>query len=599
MAKRWYFQTKTRRGNTLNVDIFDDNYSGTAINLSKDVSGSPGCPAIHPVTIDEELDSDMFNVLRMKTGYLNFIELTPGGLKDLYAKTNTQFMVSISLNSNLIFVGYIQAQVFQAEYLNGFNKVKIPIMSLMKAYMDEPIDASDVDSYGFTSIGELIEYNFSKYQYIVMPELPTEDEDGNDINPLSIEVMNRKVAPYNDDYNYGVQEGGETPALFVPITKGQFLEGVCRLYGLIAHDVADTLLLTKAEWQGDYIRMEVGELSNPDSTKTVIGSSTDVIDFYDTFNLASDKQKEGAENSLSKLEIEFDRTEEKQEISLEQSTYTGNYVTTSAGPMAVLELKNDEVTSSYLTTSSATYPSQNFTRIVGNGDEYIQSMGVQTANPMFSANFDTPRFLRFNILRIKINKDFIRPVKISVSSGGMYYNFGDEGDVWIDSPSYKELTFNSEGESVIRPMGTNGKTLTVDFFVVDQTGVAWEIFVENISLEFLKDESVTAKYVTPKTNGRKTKVGDTGGTDTDTIESIFLMAHSGVIPGLSYPYIAQSQRVLKLETFTDTPIDELEQLIDRTEIDNENGYWRTMAIQRDLSEDEYTLMLMHSDIIDN
>jgi len=177
MAKRFYFTFKTILNRTVTVDIYDRDYSGSAIELNKDVANSPGCPTDDPVTIEEDDSTNMLDVFRTKTGYLNFIELTEGGLASLYAKDNSQFEVQIKVDNSLIFKGYIQAQTFDSDWKKYRTKVRIPIQSFMETMDNEPI--SDIDYSGSTSLGEVVENDFQRYDNIIIPDLyvgPSDNE---------------------------------------------------------------------------------------------------------------------------------------------------------------------------------------------------------------------------------------------------------------------------------------------------------------------------------------------------------------------------------------------------------------------------------------
>ena len=175
MAQRFFYEFRTLLGKSVTVNIYDRDFTGTAIELDKDVPNSPGMPTDNPVTIEEDDSTNMLDVIRTKTGYLNFVELTDGGLAPLYAKDNTQIEVQIRVSGYLIFKGYVQAQTFDSEWMSHRRKVKIPIQSYMETMDNEHI--SDCESTGVTSFGEIIESDFSMYSNIIMPELDTEDID--------------------------------------------------------------------------------------------------------------------------------------------------------------------------------------------------------------------------------------------------------------------------------------------------------------------------------------------------------------------------------------------------------------------------------------
>ena len=85
--------------------------------------------ASNPFVFDEDADTNLLNVIRVKTGYLNLIETTNGSLDGLFATTNTQHTVEATIAGKLIFYGYLQAQNFGKRYAPAPQEISFPIIS--------------------------------------------------------------------------------------------------------------------------------------------------------------------------------------------------------------------------------------------------------------------------------------------------------------------------------------------------------------------------------------------------------------------------------------------------------------------------------------
>lgn len=590
MARRYFYEFRTLLGKYVTVNIYDRDFTGTAIELDKDVPNSPGMPTDNPVVIEEDDSTNMLDVIRTKTGYLNFVELTDGGLAPLYAKDNTQIEVQIRVSGYLIFQGYVQAQTFDSEWMSHRRKVKIPIQSYMETMDNKQI--SDCESMGVTSFGEIIESDFSRYSNIIIPELDTEDIDYQSIHPLEMLCLNRTLSPYNDDYNFGVLLDGVIPDVYNSLTMREFLENLCKLYGLVAHDVAQNILLTRADFWGNYLKVETGEASHAGEESTVIGSSTNVIQFYDYFQIGSDDNKIKTENPLSKIHINVDEVPDKVEIDLSQSTYA-NF--TDNAKRVALQLQNDEVQSTYMTSQSGAL-SGTMVRVEGDSSKEMLHVVANTYDViLFRCFFETKRMSVLNRLIVEAELEHDdEEMYVAVYSGGKYYNYGSEGDQWITTPSYKDLTFDN-GKAEIE-VDHNGPTVEVRFYAKNMIYThGWDVLFKSIRLEWVTVENPYLYYRHRDTNYILRK-GDIASFEEESIDSEFYHSLYGYVSTPQYGYMLQSQQVLTITARNTTIIDDTTLYMSKMQIGTDATLWRVVAISRNLINDEYTLTLMHSDL---
>jgi hypothetical protein len=180
---------------------------------------------------------------------------------------------------------------------------------------------------------------------------------------------------------------------------------------------------------------------------------------------------------------------------------------------------------------------------------------------------------------------------ICVYSGGKYYNFGEEGELWIDTPSYTDLTFN-DGKAHIF-VNTNGSTVEVRFFARQNINT-WQVLFKSFKLDTSVGNALS-KYTTssPTYIFRK---GDSTSSETGETDNKFYWASLGNFSTPQYRYMFQSQKVLKIIARNTAIIDDTSLYMSKMQIGTDPTLWRVVAISRDLINDEYTLTLMHSDL---
>lgn len=584
--KHWFFNFLTLQHHNCLVEIFDELYDGQPIELTPNNPSAPGYPAAEPVYIQEENSNDLTEVFRSKTGYISLVETLPGQLNDLYARTNTQMRVIISVDDEIVFKGYVQAQQFSGDYMKVAATVKVPIMSYMAALKDVEIDYTEYDA-GVTPFSEIFGSSFTMYDYIIMPNLSTEDEDGNDINPLELKVFNRAVCPYNTEFNYGIKSDGVRPSVVSPMTYGEFITAFCHLYGLIAHDVANTLLFTKYDHDGSYLKFDTNEIFNPeDAVETIVSSGGDSQNYADLFELSDNKNKKSICNPAKQVLIERKRLDTEAKLYLNMSEYVGY---SSKVDAAVLSLQSIYLSSQYMKRTAGDIPLTGV-RVVGDEEgEKIEVSNENEGTKIFECTFDTT-YDHYNNLHIELDADYEPSMRITVRSGGKYYNFNEEGDPWINSPSYALLT--SVDGKIDCYLTVQSPTTVVSFYPVMDMGHRWHFKFKEIKLNRTKKTNIIHKYTVNESDHRLLKKDDYS-TDVIQFESPFEMLNTGYVPTLTYDYLNTSQKVLTVSGRQRSVIDEIGLYIKKINMFSENGVWRVVSVTRNIVDDNYTLKVIN------
>lgn len=589
---RWYFTFQTFNGNTCRVEIYDRNYSGSAVELNKDVNGSPGCPSDNPVVIEEDNSNDMLQTVRTKTGYLHLIELTEDGLRAMFPETGTQMSVRITLNSQLIFNGFIQSQTFESKYKSYRRKVDIPIVSAIGAVLNEPMsDTAWGTPTGLCKLGYIFEDEFSFYTYLVMPEFDVRDDESQIIHPLDVEVPCNILSPANDDFHFGVEGVDQIPVQQYNImTHGEFLEAFCRLYGVTCHEVGDAIVFTRPDYTGKYIRMEIGELYNPYDTQVEIGDNTDETTLNTLFDFADNKGKSYGVSPLCQLRISPETIGEEEKADFTQATYE---TFDPNRKLAVLDNMNADL-KLYYNSTEASPQTGVYTRLVGNGNREMVQLRFSGNDGMLLAKFGfyTPKFNNFNHFIMKLeNYTAGMQLKISVLSGGKYYNFEEEGDPWTTTETKSTVTVDGNGEMSWWAL-TNGQYTEVSVYSVGGTQVI-EAFITEAKMCRIYEETgsdVTSAYTKQVSRDLLVK-GDTESPENASVTSQFLYRASAYYDYPRYRYMTKQQRGLKLTMRPKNTFNMLNLYIEMIAVYGDTDTYRMLSIGNEVISDTYTFQI--------
>lgn len=595
MARKYFFKFKTFQGHTCRVDIYDSTFSGTATELSKDVAGSPGCPSDNPLVIEEDNSDDLLYNVRIKTGYINLIELTNGGLSDLFPQKNDSLEVYVLIDvadstaatdapMETVFHGYIQAQSFQQDYLGYREEMKVPIQSVMGVLQNQEITTE------YNDIANIFFHSFSDYSNIIMPVIMVDIDDQQE-NVMNLSIIKNILAPTNPNYNYGVKndpddDEEEAPKPLIPLTKAEFLKKFCDTFGLISHDVGMNIVFTKIGYSGEYRKYANDGQWDDHNWNAGYGNTINLFDTY--FKFAGTGNKKAYVDSLRKVTMSW---EEK------TLPVKADFSVCSIGYGGLLKYDGNEITSNMWYQN--THDSNNMVAIYGDGEkeEIDARVTMQSSRvTLFYCHFTF--WGMWNKIHIKKNKDFVLDtgsISVSVQSMyGSYYNFNydpddPEDEYWVDSPTYGSVIFDSNGECDMSFVTSLAPTtgIIVGFF---STNV--KIRIEEISVEYNNTNNAT-KYSYPVKPSNSFVVH----LDDDAIESIdadvnFWKYSNGYFNKPTFNYLGISQRNLTLQVRKKTSITELELLMGKMAMSATDQTNRVISTRYNVRDDIFELQIM-------
>lgn len=608
MALRYEIPFKSKNGTSCYINVYDSTFSGSSTTLSPSVSGTPGMAAPNPITIEEDNSENLLSVIRAKTGYLNLIETSHGSLRSLFPETNTQLRVEAYYGSDMIFYGYIQAQSYEISSVPGPRLIQLPIFSPLAALSNKFFQADTL--FADRPIGEYLDECLSVYDYVILPLYLLDDSESGIGTPLQLEINPRVVSPFNKEYDYGIEFDGDTPSTFTPISYSEFIEGVCNLFGLIAHECGKTVIFSKFDYESQYVKIQVGDLSTNDYSTSGMPTGSTGLSFEDYFSPCGTGTTEGAVMPIGELTYEYGDANDDVPMDLSRSKYVGrtNMSAYNMGTMAVLSHQTNELVSSLLTTSIT--PSGNYVRIIGNGkEEMVQyncliSAGSSRDVEIFSYTFSNvpPSVFgaTFETTHSHAAGAQNYQMRMQVLSGGKYY---DENHDWVSSPQFLPLVFDEQGKCETFDVAANGHSVTIKLFPpssssVDPTGGIFK----KITLNVLTIDPIK-KYEIPDAN-RKVIRGSDPSKSSATITFLINSATNnpnrvikGHVPREPYTYLFNTMARMEWQVMKSATISNEELYLRRITTTAQEGGWRIIAVSFYPWNDEYQITMQGSSIL--
>jgi hypothetical protein len=374
------------------------------------------------------------------------------------------------------------------------------------------------------------------------------------------------------------------------MTHGEFLEAFCRLYGVTCHEVGDAIVFTRPDYIGKYIRMEIGELHNPYDTQEEIGDNTDETTLSTLFNFADNKGKSYGVSPLCQLRISPETIDEEEKADFTQATYE---TFDPNRKLAVLLNLNADLYLGYNSTEASPQTGV-YTRLVGNGNREMIQMRFSGNDGMLLAKFGfyTPTFNNFNHFIMKLeNYTPGMQLKISVRSGGKYYNFQEEGDPWTTTETWSTATVDGDGEMSWWAL-TNGQYTEVSVYSVGGTQVI-EAFITEAKICRIYDETgrdVTSAYTKQVSRDLLVK-GDTESPETASVTSQFLYRASAYSDYPRYRYMTKQQRGLKLTMRPKNTFNMLNLYIEMIGVYGDADTYRMLSVSNEVISDTYTFQI--------
>lgn len=604
MSLRFDIPFESRNGTRCHIEIYDIRYTDTVVTLSVENPDSPAVPATQPITIEEEDSSDLLDVIRPKTGYLTLVEKHQGYLNSLYPETNDQCQVRVYYDSNLVFFGYIQAQSFENSYTASPRILKFPVSSPLG--MMGTHNFSDILQLSDIKLGHCLDECLHEYHDIILPRDLLQDSEEGVNTLLQIGINSRIVCPWNSEYNYGLSSDGDEVSPYTPVSYADLLTMFCNLYGLIAHDYGETVIFTRIDYTGVYARMSVGHLAEDTMDITDLPTGDSLLSIEDYFCQANDTSVESLVMPIGKITYDYGQAIEKVPMDLSRSKFVSRYVDPrdNDGTVAILNPQTNEFASQFLSTDSSSWVHQNRVYVLGDGDKEFVWIHVTTPDSdeveLFSYTFvDVPVNISGARIESSLGGDRL---KMQVLSGGKYY---DQNHDWVDEPTFLEIEFDEHGVCTTYDVASNGRTVTLKFFIFSPDGVHGSSAtgaIEKIELETYADP--IRRYEIPNDTVKVVRF-DNSSKEEVTVDMLIHSANDNTAGRISgafilrnpYNYLSMSQQRQQRNLLAIQPTDIPLLYLYKLTTAGSALKWRLVALNFDPWNDEFKITIHGSPTI--
>ena len=308
---RWQIKFKSQKGYDCEVNIYLEGFTGTPSQLT---GGNV------PVYFEEDDTENLLKAVRIKTGYISFIEETYGHWHAVFPSTNLDRYVEVLYNTHLVFRGFLQAQTFENEWDAGPREIQIPIISVLgvaQSIYFNPTALGETPGRTGSVLWHVGNELTVPFQHVIFPDTSGTDSKGRTIPRITFMEKLRllNICPYNDQYD-SVEHGTAATDLYSPCSLYQFLEGICNAYGWTLHEWEADFVFTKHDHTGNYLMKNMATIDWDASYTTLTPSALNLSGYI---SISSDQNTVSDIMPVSRVEMNFGtRTINKGEMDFER-----------------------------------------------------------------------------------------------------------------------------------------------------------------------------------------------------------------------------------------------------------------------------------------
>lgn len=302
--KRWTLPFVSLNGTECRVDIYKKGYTGSTVDT---LIGSAT-----PIEWQEDDDEDLLNVVRVKTGSLNVIEQNYGDLQELYPAVSTDHYIEVyygkvydeetgeELYDKLIFTGFMQAQTFENDWTAGPRELSFNITSPLGIVDGLLFSKPTIPDYKMlgTIMRTVIDGLNANIQGVTVPVPDT----GVRKNMFAMYLCSNVITPEDQPYKYQMSASD----LFSQRSYRDFIEGLCNCFGMIVHDEPGQLVFSRFDYDGNYLYVNRYRLADGTNIAGAETSGATTADLNDTIEVASADNTESLVLPMNKVEIKYD-----------------------------------------------------------------------------------------------------------------------------------------------------------------------------------------------------------------------------------------------------------------------------------------------------
>ena len=632
IAKRWTIPFSSRSGKVCRVDIYEDGWTGSVQTLTGG----------EKTFYFEEDDSDnLLNVIRPKTGYINVVETYDGELDGLEPATNTAHYVEVFYGagpgSEKCFCGFMQAISFENEWKSSPREMQFPVVStlgilssikLNRVHPPRWIGLNEVMNDMLTMLNTMTNGSIKRI-YFPQTMLTMTDK----LNSLVI-------SPYSDDYQYG---WATLDYLYSPITYYDFIEALCNYYHVIVHETPTAYVfagfsLATTYYYCDYQNLEAFNFS----TTPYSGDEQDDLDDFFSLIFRNGRMSRimPADEIITEIEGEYIDSASldfSRQIYVRETIYSNTYV-------AWLASDSNELSGQYLSnngiiinsTDGSLSPNIAAPCSIGGISEQQKAIIINNRyDGSFENMYVTDDFFCFTIENpLTVNSGNIAKLTIDYEWGSRIFNIGKDtsishfylgvkimvGDkyysgqgVWqTGTPQTAgQFTFTPDYELTVSNIPQN-QPIMIYISTTTGTGAPTnQVPIVQINNITLKEQPGTFEDLKiPRPTQKKEEIAAGTGDGKYSVSLMFNnYVHNSNQVGTTtqpiniplYNYLKTAQDRLQVNVKWKKSFSWQAYCVLLNVLYDYYGdiYWRLVSVRFDPSDDEYTITLHHSPILDS
>ena len=231
--KRYEVLFQSRLGDQYAVNIYEQSIGSVVRLTGSDV----------PFVTQEDDDEDIFNPMRIQTGYLRIVDNTESGMliEQIMPSNNLEKLVRVyanptsSFEGNLVWVGFMCAEAFTQPWDKQAKVIEFPVKSLLGAMEDVSLGAAS----GFVNFATLICSAFTAIGYT--PDYVHTISNLDDVESGMLKVFIEQSLFINKEEE---QNEGSTQKVLIGESYATILSEVAKLYGVTFRMQHNTLFIS-------------------------------------------------------------------------------------------------------------------------------------------------------------------------------------------------------------------------------------------------------------------------------------------------------------------------------------------------------------------
>ena len=317
----WQCLFKSLGGTQYAVNIYEQNYGGSIAQLTG---------ATDPFITQEENDNDIFNPVRVQTGYLRVVDYDGTIMESIIPSNNTEKLVKLIqgsyegvwpdgtfTESDVVWQGFLQAQAYTQPWNGQANIIEFPVKSLLGVMEDVSIGAYNTETESIASMiyDAFIAINATPNKIYLQSNIL------NQINSFFYTRINRGIF-FDEEKTLNLVPPSEVMMTHTGMSWLDILSAIGKLFGLMFRENNGSLYISMYDSGGGTLhRQEIPTWEDfeglvDDESPTIIHNTIEEVDLLQNFDFAGNDNTLGFLNGFRKLYVTLPISKDEVEFAM-------------------------------------------------------------------------------------------------------------------------------------------------------------------------------------------------------------------------------------------------------------------------------------------